>query len=299
VSEHVASTDPLARPSGACVTCPPLRGRAWTRADDRYVTCGHCYHRLRTVISEIAERYLKLDPRPGGQFESGSRGAPGFGSRPPLSLHVASMRDVRSSQSAKVWVARDGRVHSEEERPPLSVHGTLSTLCWDVAEHRGVSGPGDRDNEFTLLTYLDKHLDHITRVTELAVEVDIGLRNLVSALRPLTGDRRRRIGKCPRPAPARVQDPSCRCGHTSTQHDNDATQRRCNEPHCGCQVFIPQGGNPEETAEERCGAVLYAPADADEVQDVISCRACGHDWVMSEWLTLGDEALPVTSDHEW
>lgn len=236
--------------------CPPPRGHAWTRADDRYVTCGGCYDKLRARITEVAERYLKLDPRPGAQFESGGRGAPGFGSRPPLSLHVVAMRDGRSSQDARMWVGRDGRVHAEEENPPLSVHGVLSTLAWDVAEHRGVAGPGDRDSVYLLLQFLDRHVDHITRHAELTTEVDEQLRALVAALRPLTGDRRRRIGKCP--------------------------------------VLVEvetESGEPEKV---RCSATLYAPMD-DGFSATIACHVCGNSWAMDEWLSLGDALDPETA----
>jgi len=256
VSEPGVSSDPLARPSGACVTCPPPRGRAWTRADDRFATCTSCYDRLRTSLAEIAERYLRLDPRPGAQYESGSRGAPGFGSRPPASVHVICLKDPRSSQDSRVWLGKDGRVHREEEHPPLSVHGVLSTLCWEIAEHRGVSGPGDRDDVYALLKFIDRSTDHVTRHAELAVEVDTQLRDLVSALRPLTGDRRRRIGKCPRPAPESEQP--CRCGRRSVQHDNDARECRCNEFHCDCPAFVPASDAEEDL---RCGAgrrAIYA-----------------------------------------
>lgn len=190
--------DPLQRPAGACVTCPPPKGHAWIRADDRYATCSGCADRMRERIAEVGERYLCLDPRPGAQGFDGSRGAPGFGSRPPLSLHVVSMRDPRSSQDSRMWVARDGRVHAEETRPPRSVHGVLSTLSWSIAEHRGVSGPGDRDDVWALLRFVDVNVDYVTRHAELAVEVDDELRDLVGMLRPMTGDRRHRIGRCPR-----------------------------------------------------------------------------------------------------
>ena len=70
-------------------------------------------------------------------------------------------------------------------------------MCWEVAEDRGVSGPGDRDDVYALLRFLDRHVDYITRHADLAREVDAGLHTLLVSLRPFTGDRRRRIGKCP------------------------------------------------------------------------------------------------------
>jgi hypothetical protein len=170
------------------------------------------------------------------------------------------------------------------------VYGTLSTLCWDVAEHRGVSGPGDRDNEYTLLEFLDKHIDYFTRHAELAVEVDTQLRDLVSGLRPVTGDRRRRMGRCL--AMVEVEEVvHCHCGHVSSQHDNDAvtSDRRCNEAYCGCQAFTPppRGSQPAKahTRTERCNAVVYAPVD-DGLQAVITCPTGlpGHSWSIDDWL---------------
>lgn len=188
---------PNERPSGACVTCPPPRGHAWVRADDRHATCSGCYDKLRERLTEITERYLLLDPRPGHGAQLGGRRAPGFASRPPADLHVVSMRDPRSSQDAHIWTGKDGRVHAESTRPVLSVHGTLSTLAWAVAEHRGVDGPGDRDDVYALVRFIDRHIDYVTRHTELATDADWVTRRLTSGLRPVTGEVRRRVGTCP------------------------------------------------------------------------------------------------------
>jgi len=244
--------DPLERPSWACVTCLPPKGHAWVRADDRYVTCSACYSRMREQLDEVEARYLQLDPRPGGSGIDGSRGAPGFGSRPPLSLHVVAMRDQRSSQVAKVWLGKDGRIHAEDERPVPSVHGVLSTLAWAVAEHRAehgssihgeVAGPDDRADVFGLARFLDKHIDYVTRHAELALEVDAALRDLIGVLRPVTGDARRRVGKCPNP------------------------------------VIVDE----ETEATEPCGATLHAPLHGD----LITCGSCGKPWPIEEWLELG------------
>ena len=155
-----------------------------------------------------------------------------------------------------MWLGKDGRVHQEETSPPRSVYGTLNTLAWDVAEHRGVSGPNDRDSVYALLQFIDRNVDHVTRHAELAVEVDEQLRALVAALRPLTGDRRRRIGKCP--------------------------------------VLVEvetEGGEPEKV---RCSATLYAPLD-DGFQATIACHVCGSSWEFDEWLSLGDALDPETA----
>jgi hypothetical protein len=293
--------DLLQRPSGACVLCPPPKGHAWTRADDRHVTCGPCYDRLRERLAEVAERYLLLDPRPGGGARWGGRGSPGFVSRPPASVHVISMMDPRSSSDAKVWLGSDGRVHAEETRPPMSTYGTLSTLAWFVAEHRDAVGPGDRDDVWALLRFLDVHADYITRHAELAVEVDAALRSLLGGMRPVTGDGRRKIGPCPRIV-ERVRDDGvrCRCGHGSMQHDNDSVtgERRCHEPYCGCRVFLPLAGSESsvEVEQVRCGVMLYTSPKLDET--VVTCAGCGHSWEMDRWLTMGEDSdrEPAESD---
>ena len=73
-------TDPLARPSWACVLhAPPRRVGAWEPADSGYATCNPCDQGLRERLDDVGSRYLRLDSRPGGTGEYGSRGAPGFG----------------------------------------------------------------------------------------------------------------------------------------------------------------------------------------------------------------------------
>jgi hypothetical protein len=244
------------RPSWACCLCPPLRNGGWVQADARHVTCSGCYDRIRDLLNEVADRYLHLDARPGAFGDYGSRGAPGFRSRSPASDHVIALRDPRSSLDAHIWVGGDGRVHGEQERPPPSVHGVLSTAAWSIAEHRGIAGPEDRDDVHALLRWVDRHTDYITRHAELALEVDESLRNLVGALRPVTGDGRRQIGKCP----------------------NVVVQE---EPPTHEQLASNQ---PGDCTPIRCDAPLYAPTKGD----VIHCVACGKEWPMHEWLALGD-----------
>lgn len=186
------------RPGGACLLCPPPReGRPWRPADPGYVTCSDCYDRLRELLAETARRYADLDPSPGSSGEPG-RGAPGFGSRSPASDHIIAMRDPRSSATAHVWLARDGRVHAESERPPLSVWGVLDTVCWAVAEARPVTGPPPDSTVADLTRWLDRHLDWITRQPEHAPDLHTALRDLAGQLRPVTGEPgRRQIGRCP------------------------------------------------------------------------------------------------------
>lgn len=244
--------DPLARPSWACALCPPPKDRAWTQADPKHVTCSRCYDVLRERLAEVAERYLLLDSRPGGGARWGSRGGPGFVSRPPASLHIISLQDPRSSQDAKVWLGSDGRVHQEETRPPLSTYGVLSTLSWTIAEHRDVSGPADRDDVYALLSFLDRHVDYVTRHAELAVEVDTTLRSLLAGMRPVTGAGRRKIGPCP----------------------------------CLVEV-VPDGDITADPVKVRCDTNLYTSPQLDE--DIVTCSGCGNSWHMSGWLAMEDE----------
>lgn len=255
--------DPLQRPSWACVLCPPPRQvGAWRQADSSYVTCSPCDQLLRERLDDIAARHLRLDSRPGAQGGYGSRGAPGFGSRPPCNLHVVALQDPRSSSDAKVWVGRDGRVHRESQRPPLSVYGTLSCQAWAIAEHRGVEGPGDREDVHGLLRFLGRHVGYVTKHAELVLELDHAVRDLLGQLRPVTGDARRRIGTCP----AAVE-----------------------------QVDVDEQGNPIEADPARCDAPLYAPVNG---ADTIVCGACGTRWERADWLRLGDLLMQADLDQD-
>lgn len=186
------------RPAGACLLCrPPIEGRPWRLADQGYVTCSSCLDRLRELITDIVTRCGRLDPAPqhdGG--DPGSRGAPGFGSRSPARDHVISMLDRRSSESAYVWVAADGRVHQESEHPTLSVFGVFDTIAWEIADARGIDGPPDGSGVDALSRWVDRHLDWLTRQT-MVVEVAERLRRLRGQLMPVTGDPRIKVGSCP------------------------------------------------------------------------------------------------------
>lgn len=186
------------RPTWACVLhLPPTDHRKWAKADDGYLTCSSCYDRLRDLLKDIVARYHRLDPAPGASGDHGTRGAPGYGSRAPASEHIIAMRDRRSSRVARTWLGRDGRLHQESERPPLSVHGVLDTIAWDIAEQRGLDGPGPRSDVDDLARYIDQHMDWITR-QPVIVEIAHDLRELAAQLKPVTGDPgRRHIGLCP------------------------------------------------------------------------------------------------------
>jgi hypothetical protein len=199
-------------------------------ADHGYRTCSSCLDRVRESLRDIVRRWLMLNPQPGASGEHGSRGAPGFGSRAPASVHVIAMRDRRSSAVARVWVAADGRVHHESEHPPLSVHGVLDTIAWDIAEHRDLDGPDPRADVPQLARYIDTNLDWATRQSSI-VELDRALRDLLAQLKPVTGDPgRRHIGLCP------------------TVIDEGDTTREC-----GARLYAPLRG--DEIACGACGRV--------------------------------------------
>lgn len=185
------------RPSWACLTHrqPNDDTQQWMKADPGYRTCSGCLDRIRATLTEIVTRYRRLDATPGASGDGG-RGAPGFGSRSPASDHVIAMRDPRSSPVARTWLGADGRLHRESERPPCSVRGVLDTVAWDIAEQRGVDGPSDRADVPMLARWIDAQLDWVTR-HELVVEVAAELRRILAQLKPVTGDGRRKIGRCP------------------------------------------------------------------------------------------------------
>ena len=185
------------RPAGSCLLHPPPReGRPWARADDGYRTCSGCLDRLRETLGEVNRRFHLLDPAPGQSGEPSGRGAPGFGSRSPASEHVIAMRDPRSSRTAKVWKAADGKFHTEQERPPLSVPGELDTLAWGIADERGIDGPKSLAVA-DLVRWIDAQLDWVTR-RDSVVALALQLRELSAQLKPVTGEPgRRHIGLCP------------------------------------------------------------------------------------------------------
>lgn len=94
----------------------------------------------------------------------------------------------------EAWFGGDGRPHSEQERPPLSVHATVSGLCFLVAEDREMGQPkGALDD---LVRWLDGQLDYVTR-QDWVRDVEGPLRELNSQMKPVTGEGRRTIGHCP------------------------------------------------------------------------------------------------------
>jgi len=225
-------TEPmLSRPDGSCLLCPPPLGiRRWRRADPGYRTCWDCCDRLREDLKSVSARYQKLSPMPVGGVQVGSRGVPGFGSRPPGSVHIMAMRDSRSSPDAHVWMGADRRVHSEDERPPLSVWSVLMIEAVDVAERREFTTPDADTDVADLVRWLDNQLDWLTR-QDSVVEFASVVRQLLAQLKPVTGDARRLIGHCPTPldegrvcgvrlyAPADGDTVRCRACDTSWDGD--------------------------------------------------------------------------------
>lgn len=191
-------------------------------------TCLNCKDQLQKDLEEIDTRYSELDPAPARQPGDGVYSKLGFGSKPPLNLHVVAMMDSRSSRVAKAWMGSDGRVHREEERPVLSVFGTLETGVWDVVEGRGYDGHGCTTVS-ELCDWLAGEIDWIVR-QEVVAEFAADLRALVAQLKPATGEKRYSIGRCPA-----VVD----------------------ELLCGARLFAPQVGDTIECAG--CGAEWPRP----------------------------------------
>jgi hypothetical protein len=192
----MTESDSPTKPSGTCILCPPPReGGSWRLADSGYTTCHPCYRRVHEALIEVADRYAMLDATPGASGDGG-RGAPGFGSRSPASDHVIAMTDRRSSSVARVWVAADGRVHREPERPPVSIWGALDGAAWAIAEEHHLDGPPAAAGVYELTRWIDNRLDYVTR-GPLVADLWADLRTLLGHLRPVTGDARFRIGTCP------------------------------------------------------------------------------------------------------
>jgi hypothetical protein len=111
------------------------------------------------------------------------------------SVYVYDPETGEAIDKREVWYGADGRPHSEQERPVRSVPGTLAALAHLVAEERDIRPPTTRYVS-DLVRWLDGQTDWITR-HDLVADVYRDLRELQAQLRPVTGDRRSRIGVCP------------------------------------------------------------------------------------------------------
>lgn len=245
-----------------CILCPPHRAK---QTRDGGVTCWRCHDRLGEMIREIVDRYLKLDPSPGGAGATDRR-APGFRSTPPLNLHVVALRDPRT----KPIYAGD----------PYCALVTLRAWSNRVSQSRQ---QGRREGGAIVSTadYLLANLDWITRFTwvfGLHAELDV----VRAQLRSATGEPNPKpVGWCVAPihedlcghplfpprhgeglmvcggcaaeydhlSQIRLRlagevDPGppaspCACGHADPQHDPDNAGRPCNVRWCSCKAYSP------------------------------------------------------------
>jgi len=277
------SEDSNERPDWACqLHQEPSEGHFWKQADEGWRTCEACLVKVRDVIKDIRRLYSKLDVTPGAMQETGSRGAPGFGSKPGASLHVVSMRDKRSvsyevgvdtvayenwrydpdgwvikelplgvqgpeargvyTTKREGWKARDGKVHSEQARPPRSVPKVLESLAQMIAEAWGREFPTGTVDQ--LCHWLDVSMDYVTKQGWCA-DVDEELRQLRAQLRPVSGEgRKNKILECP-----------------NIVDEDDHTRV--------------------------CGANLYEP----NRNGVIKCHACKREWSRDKWEGHGPDYL--------
>jgi hypothetical protein len=195
---HLHAADVMERPSSACRSCRPPKGtRPWKLAERGFFACEQCGDEMANNLEEIGQRYYLLSPMQGGMGLDGGRMAPGFESKAPGSDHIIVMRDHRSSDVAKVWVGGDGKIHREQDRPPLSVFGVLLTEAFDTAERRGLTQTTMFESVAQLTVFLARHLGWWSR------QEDVGdfaerLRTLVNQLRPVTGaPRPKPFAQCP------------------------------------------------------------------------------------------------------
>lgn len=245
---------PLGETPSLCILCPPVRARV---ARSGGVTDWLCHERLESALGEIVQRYTRLSARPANGQDFGRR-APGYGSRPPVNIHNAALRDPRTAP------AELGDVHS-----PLNLF--ISWANW-MRKTRGQApvAYGSTDDLAVLdfeWRYLTASMDWITRqywVTAFNEQV----RAVVSQLRSATGEPNPRpVATCtcghplfpPRPGELTIVCGGCEhpyepldqirhihqaklgcftCGHVSSQHSNDEAARPCNVQYCGCSAYV-------------------------------------------------------------
>ncbi len=216
-----------------CVLCP--RTRQARRVRDGGVSCWGCHERLDERLRDIAVRFAMVTATPSANGGGGRR-APGFGSRPPVNLHNAALRDPRTAPT------RVGELHS-----PVNL--VVSWAGWirtarrqDQVRHAVGADVAVVEAE---CRYLLAGLDWITRqawCTRFAEQVDA----VFAQLRSATGERR------PRPV-----------GHCS-----HLVQREGWEP-CAHPLFPPRPGQVDVV----CGACTTRYVPLDQVRLVAATAA--------------------------
>lgn len=257
---------PLGETPTLCVLCPPTRARV---ARPGGQTDWVCHEKLSASIFEITTRFAQLSARPGAGSMDGGRRAPGFGSRPPVNLHNAALRDPRTAP------AELGETHS-----PLNFMLTWTKWIRLTRGQPPVGYGGSLDPVVVLdleAQYLTTSLDWITRqhwVTTFAEQ----MRAVRSQLRAATGaPNPRPVGTCgkpdcghplfpPREGDMNIQCGGCgavyapldqiemrkatlqatqdcaRCAHGPNQHSNDDAGRPCNVQWCDCKGYSQDRG---------------------------------------------------------
>jgi len=251
-----------------CVLCPPNRRR---RVREGGVTDWRCHDRMVAILHEIPERYLKLDPSPGGSGTP-ERRAPGFRSTPPLNLHVVALRDPRTDP-----------IEPGDPHCALAAFRSWANLVRrhrEQALHTGRSIVSEGE-------YLAANIDWITRqpwVPAFAAEIEVVCSQLRAAngdpnpkpvgwcielitdaetgarefcgfplFPPREGDDLVKCGGCgseydplrqirfrlANEADPEPPTPACTCGHADAQHDNDSPvgSRGCHVRWCPCEDY--------------------------------------------------------------
>lgn len=238
---HVTAVALDSTPS-LCILCPGERAKI---ARPGGQTDWDCHERLIEQLGEVAERFLRLSARPGNSGEPGRR-APGFGSRPPLNMHIAALRDPRTAP------AELGDPHA-----PLNFLITWSN--WIRTERRQDRVRYDEPTNDAWIAvyehnYLVNAMDWMTRqfwVTTFATQLRIVLGQLRAA------------GLEPNPRPL---------GQCTTRNDDDIV--------CGNPLWPPNEGGVWDLRCQKCGTE-YKPLDQlrlkiENDRATGTCALCGH-----------------------
>lgn len=266
---------PLGETPSLCVLCPPQRAKV-SRPGGQ--TDWDCHDRLQAAVVEIVNRYARLTARPGsGAAFDGGRRAPGFGSRPPVNLHNATLRDPRThpaelgeAHAPLNFLLTWGRwIRTTRSQPPRGYAGGVDDL--EIADIEG--------------TYLFNSMDWITR-QYWVVQFSEQMRAVVSQLRSATGEPNPRpVGWClsedcdhplfpPHDGGINIRCGGCSrlyepldqirmvhsqgqgcgvCGHEGSQHDNDSEIRPCNIQWCDCPGFAEDADDRAHQEGPRAG----------------------------------------------